>query len=348
LTRQVRPVELEPGLIGADDLALLTNQPVAAYARDGRLVILARHQGKPPALMGTLSGTLQPVGEPASNLWGLAFELEGLESAILEIIVTADRGLVGYRQYRGRALGAAPPATLSAGSVERRTLMGTISGLRREIAIYRPAAAARRASRIMYVFDVAERPDSLFTRVDQLIGQGVIGPVIIVALPAGDGSGSDPQRASDARLQERVSGLNPWVYRQYERFIFEDLHPALVREFKVGADRNGVAFVGASASATWVLDQAARHASVARVWGAFALPDNPIRQLPGDAGVEMFMGGGTLDLEYLANGLTRCTEILRSGGRCRFSVVNSGHGQGAWDELTADLLIAWEKMRTRR
>jgi hypothetical protein len=350
LTPRVRPAAFPKSALIPAEVAKLGESPVVAYQHEGKLFIVARHEGAEPALSGTFRGRLQRIDDGLANLWGAAFEVDSLDRAILDIIVTADAGFVGYFQFRGSAAGPMPVDALRAGVMVRQTVTGAQSGLTRRIAIYRPRNSSR-SSRMMYVLDLAESPDSFFRRVDALIYEQVISPVIIIALPAGDGIStvriSDMQRRSELRLQERVSGLNPAVYRRYEQFIFDDLAPALTREYQVGQNREQVAFVGTSASATWVLHQARHRPGEAGVWGAFSLPNNPVDRLPDNASERIFMGGGAFDLEYTVNGLARCTEILRLGGDCRFTVVNAGHSQSAWDELIADLLINWEDLSTR-
>jgi hypothetical protein len=333
----IRQVEVSPTLAPAQ-LARLANDPVAAFEAEGRLIVLARHRGMAPGLMGMLSGTFRPIGAPDAGLWALVFEVAALDRAIFDIIVTADGRPFGYVQFRGRRLAPAPQGPLRAGRVESLSFNGRQSGLTRTLFVYRPNRGP--VERLLVALDISDASSSMLRRIDQLAAEGRIGPVAVVGVTPARAEG--PATASALRLQEMWADDNPAIYRAFERLIFADLLPAFSAEFRIaGAGR--VAVIGASASAGWVLDQATRHGGSARTWGAFAVPDGPLGALPGPASGTIFMGGGTFDAEYLARTRVVCGAIRRGGGHCRFAAVHSGHGQGAWDELTTDLLIEWER-----
>ncbi len=338
----VRQVESLPALAPAQ-LARLANEPVVAFETEGRLIVLARHRGTAPDLMGTLRGTFRPVGAPDAGFWALAFEIAALDRAILDIIVTADGRPLGYVQFRGRRVAPGPQAALRAGSVKSRSFSGRQSGLTRRLFIYRPDRWP--AERLLVVLDVSDASSSMLRRIDQLVAEGRIGPVAVVGVtPA---PAENPAAASALRLQEMWAGENPAIYRAFEQFVFADLLPAFAAELGI-AEPGQVAVVGASASAGWVLDQATRHGGSAHTWGAFAVPDGPLGAPPGPASGTIFMGGGTFDAEYLARTQAICGAIRRGGGHCHFATVHSGHSQGTWDELTAELLIEWEQTGTAR
>jgi hypothetical protein len=317
----------------------LGRRPVAFARAGNRLAILARRGEGVPVLMGTLRGRFTAVGE----FWCSLFEIDDLDHAILDIIVTAGMRPPAYVQYRGPAVPRAPTGPLRAGRTEHRLVTGAQSGMTRSLFLYRPNAPA---GRLAVLLDVDSADSSVFKRVDAMIASHAIAPIILVGISTP--ADPDQGRANDLRLAEMHMGADPQRYRAFERFVFADLLPDLRREFAPANDPARIAFVGESASASWVVDHATDHGADARMWGAFALPESDHAHLPDRESGEIFMGGGTFDHDYLANGLAVCAAIQRGGGHCRFATVKSGHGQGAWDELIAAMLIDWDRPQRRR
>jgi hypothetical protein len=324
-------------IAGADDplcraMPAAPRRPVTFARRGNHFAILARHPGRAPELMGTLNGRFSPAGELWCSLW----EINNLDHVILDIFVTAGIRDASYVQFRGPSVSPAPAGGLRAGRVETRELAGSVSGLTRRLSLYQPRVPARR---LVVLFDVDSTNTGLFRRVDALIARGAIEPTLLIGIAMA--ADPDPVRANDLRLDEMHAGREADRYRAFERFVFADVLPGIRREFPGLADPARIAFIGESASAAWVIDHAAAHGRDAGAWGAFALPNGTIVSLPGRASGAIFMGGGTFDPDYLANGLRVCAAILRGGGNCRFATVHSGHGQGAWDELIAAMLVDW-------
>ena len=309
---------------------------ISATQRGDTLDVTVKSGVGPPNLQNLPACAFKPSREQR-GVWRCRLIVRDLRAAVIDLVVTSGPSVVGYLQFRGTRSGLPDPSRpLTAGTVAHGTFDSRELGQPRGYDVYEPTRPGERPLPIVYVLDRGSYSQGLMAAIDLLIQQRALPPLVVVALDAGvrDLTGRDNLRA-----REMIAGLDADAHSAFEQFFFEEFLPSTQRMYNASDDPRLVTIIGASASASWVLDEANSQSFKARNWGAFSVPsENPVLKLPAKQAGRIAMGAGRLDAAYFATTARICKAINAQRGQCAFFAVQGGHSQGVWDLLTTRLL----------
>lgn len=328
-----------PAAVGIDVAhARLEAERTVWWVDDGVFHVVARREGSAPSLCCTVQSAMERIGD-APDLWSLSVRVEGIDAAILDVMIFAEGETGGppvdeTPQWRGpnappaAEIGEVPAISLSTHTIESAALEET-----RIVEVYRPAGEGEMP--VIYLAD-GESTSMFAQTLEPLIARGAIPPVMIVGLHSGPSVMPDDADVSLIRHQEYLPG---WAgepqprFIAHDRFLREEVMP-LAESLGASSRREDRAVAGYSNGAAWALAMATDHPDLfGKVMAlSFGWTGESLSKMQQTRYGDVWIGAGTLEPPF-HNVSQQASELLETrADRVRFDSRVAGHSPILWHD----------------
>lgn len=303
------------------------------YWIEGDIIrVAARADGEEVRLCCTFQSSMASLGKDGGRgIWGAVYRVPAIAQSIITLTLSNDDAprLV----YRGPQ---APPrpeaATVLQGAVTERDLDSVHLKARRAVRIYTPKADAPDAGfPVVYLAD-GQSMDAFAAIVDRLIADGVIRPVVLVGIAAGDGPAL-PGDTYDLRAREYIPtpGAIPADYLKHEAFVLKEVMPLAERDYHASTRPGDRMTFGFSNGAVWALSFALRQREQFQHVAAFSMGMPPrYFDFSGQGPLKLYLEAGRFEEAFFKSTRSVCQKAIASGVPCGFMDLYAGHDSEAW------------------
>lgn len=233
------------------------------WVEDDVFHVVARRTAPSVALCCAVQSAMERVGD-TPDLWALSVRVEGVRSAVLDVMIFADADettppVSRSAQWRGPdAPARAEVAEIPDGLLSKHEIQSAALNERRVIEIYRPAGDGPMP--VIYLAD-GESASMFAETIHSLILCGELPPIMIVGLYSGP---IDPPEGADISLIRHQEYLTGWGgepqprYIGHDRFLTGEVMP-LAESLGASSRREDRAVAGYSNGAAWAMAMATDH-----------------------------------------------------------------------------------------
>jgi enterochelin esterase family protein len=310
----------------------LKDETLTYWIEGDMIRVAARAEGEPVRLCCTFQSPMVFLGKDRDRgVWGAAYRVPAIDQSIITLtLANTDSPRLVYRGHH------APPAPEAA-----RVLQGTVTGIeldsihlkaKRHVNIYAPKADVPAGG-----FPVVYMADGLYVDayaaiVDKLIADGVIKPVVLVGIAAGDGPAL-PGDTYDLRAREYIPtpGAIPDDYLKHEAFVRDEVMPLMELRYHASAKPEDRMTFGYSNGAVWALSFALRHRDRFQHVAAFSMGmPSTYFDFSGQTPLNLYLQAGRFEGAFFRNTQAVCQKAITSGVKCGFMALYAGHDSEAW------------------
>lgn len=316
------------------------------YWVDGTVLRMAARtrDATPPRLCCSFQDYMKPLGQQgAESLWGAQYDLPHLDQSILTLSLAGTVQTAAH-QYRGpNAPAAAVGVTSLKGHLETIDINSENLGETRKVTLYTPAAPPPQGGYpVIYIAD-GMSVTSFAPRVEKLIDDGKISPVLLIGIWSSDRR-PDATHRFDGRSNEYMpdAGFDPISYAHHEQFVLNEVMPLAETRYHASTYRDRRLTFGYSNGASWAIAFATRHADLfAQGSGMAAGMDAASLSFAGvPKGFQLFVGAGEYDLLRYST-YSICDKARGSGLKCRYVPLYTGHDPAMWDYGLEQALVCF-------
>lgn len=327
-------------------LTLLRGEPLAVERDRDALTIVARTDGDEARLCCTFQERMTRLG--ASDLWALRYRLDRLDEAMIFLVPPSDYGRSSLTPltWRGPKAPEAPqPAEKLSGEIIRKDVRSEALGETRRVEIYLPKDY--KAAPNLHVLLVADGLGKAPYLVERLVEAGALPPFAMIGLPSGR-EGVIETPANKGITDLRAADYLPWRdkahdrFRRHQRFVVDELLPALRKDYGLPAEAARIAVSGHSNGAVFALFTAldrpgAVGAAIVNSAGSDGSAFARGRACPC---ARFFLSAGLYEPGFSHWTRRYAESLAASGYDVAYKNYVAGHAQDQWDVALIDGLKA--------
>jgi predicted alpha/beta superfamily hydrolase len=301
--------------------------------------VVARRAAPSVALCCAVQSAMERVGDEA-DLWALSTRVEGIGSAVLDVMIFAEVGetappVTRSAQWRGPdAPSRAETAEIPQGLLSVHEIESAALNERRVIEVYRPAGDGPMP--VIYMAD-GESVSMFAQTIQPLIARGDLPPVMIVGLHSGPKTTPEGEDPGLIRHQEYLPG---WAgetqprYVSHDRFLTEEVIP-LAESLGASSRREDRAVAGYSNGAAWAMAMATDHPDLfGKVMAlSFGWKDDAFfARIRETRYGDVWIGAGTLEPPFHNLSEQTATVLAPLADRVIFDSRVAGHSPVMWHD----------------
>jgi hypothetical protein len=321
----------------------LKGETLTYWVEGDMIRVAARADGANVRLCCTFQSPMVFLGKDNSRgVWGAVYRVPAIDQSI--VTLTLPKTDTPRLVYRG--LHAPPPpekANILQGVVTEIELDSVHLKAKRQVRIYAPKASVPATGfPVVYLAD-GLNVDAYAAIVDKLITDGVIKPVVLVGIAAGDGPAL-PGTFYDQRGREYIPtpGAVPADYLKHEAFVREEVMPLAERKYHASARPEDRMTSGFSNGAVWALSFALRHRDQFQHVAAFSIGmSRDYFDFSGPGPLNLYLEAGRFEGAFFSNTQATCQKAVTSGVKCGFMKLYAGHDSEAWVYAFAETMKAF-------
>lgn len=288
-----------------------------------------------PRMCCTFQDYMKPLGvRNGESFWGAEYTLPHLDESILSLSLADGTPWSAANQYRGPSAPIDPgTVTTLKGRLETIEINSANLGETRKVTIYTPVAPSPTGGYpVVYIADGMSLA-SFAPRVEKMIDDGKISPVLLVGMWASNRQ-PDATHRFDGRSNEYIPDphFDPTSFAHHEEFVLKEVMPLAESKYHASSYRDRRLTYGYSNGASWAIAFSTRHSDLfdqgsgmaaGTDAGSISFTDIPKR-------FQLFVGAGEYDLLRYST-LSICDKTLNNGIKCTYVSLYTGHDFAMWN-----------------